>query len=399
MSNSPNIKQKRLAFIHLLISFFLLAGWSCNRYDGDTGTITPSDTTGNPLGIRFAKGFTIEQFDDYRIITVFNPWQGAGGITFRYYLVSENRIPEGVPENARVITTPVHRIVCMSTTHIGMLDFVDRLETIVGVSGKIYINNPWVKKQIEKGRIVDIGYEQNIQYEELITLKPDLVMTYGIGSEVAGYINKLKEVEIPVMINGDYLEQTPLGKAEWVKVVAALYELDDPVNEKFEQVVEEYEELKRVPEDLENRPKVMIGLPWKDAWYIPGGNSFAANFIRDAGGSYIWEKKHSLEAIPFNIEAVYEEAKDADIWINPGTAESLEDILSVDERLVNFYPVRKGSVYNNNRILNELGGNDYWESGIMNPQIILMDLIKIFHPTLLPDHELVYYKKIGSDDY
>jgi len=398
MSNPLNRKMKNGASLFIVANLLLLAGLSCTRHDGDPGAENPADSVLNSSGIRYAKGFTIEQFDDYKRITVHNPWQGAQDIVIQYYLVSEGKVPEGVPENARVIKTPVRRIICMSTTHIGMLDFIDKLETLVGISGKMYINNPWVKDQLARDRITDIGYEQNIQYEELITLKPDLVMTYGIGSEVAGYVNKLQEVGIPVIINGDYIEQTPLAKAEWVKVVAALYEMDDAVNKKFERVVEEYRKVKMLATDVTARPKVMIGLPWKDTWYIPGGNSFAANFIRDAGGSYIWEDKHSVEAIPFNIEAVYEAAKDADIWINPGIAASLEDIVSVDERLVNFKPVRVGSVYNNNRILNEQGGNDYWESGIMNPQKILMDLIKIFHPGLLPDHQLVYYQKIEADD-
>jgi len=398
MNNNPNSKTRSVASLLFLACLFLPAGLSCTRHDGDPGTEILADSAGNSTGIRFAKGFTIEQFDEYRLITVTNPWQGARDIVIRYYLVSGDRIPEGVPENARVIKIPIQRIICMSTTHIGMLDFVHKLETLVGVSGKMYINNPRVNDQLARGEIIDIGYEQNIQYEEMITLRPELVMTYGIGSEVAGYVNKLQEVGIPVIIIGDYLEQTPLAKAEWVKVVAALYVLDDPVNEKFEQLAEEYRKVKMLAADVKIRPEVMIGLPWKDTWYIPGGNSFAANFIRDAGGSYIWEDKRSQEAIPFNLEAVYEEAKDADIWINPGIAESLKDIISVDERLINFKPVRTGLVYNNNRILNEQGGNDYWESGIMNPQKILMDLVKIFHPQLLPDHQLVYYKKIESSD-
>ncbi len=398
MSKTTNRPVKYAVSSWMVAGLILVTGWSCTRHDGNTKTGKLSQIAGSQSYIHFAKGFTIERFDDYRCINVYNPWQGAENITIRYYLVSEEDNPKGLPEDAKVIKTPIRRMVCMSTTYIGMLEFVNKLETLVGVSGKNLINNQQVKEKIENGSIVDIGYEQNIKYEELITMKPDLVMTYGIGSEVAGYLNKLEEVKIPVIIIGDYLEQTPLGKAEWVKVMAALYELDDPVNKKFEQVVKEYEKWKMVAMDMKTRPKVMIGLPWKDAWYIPGGNSFAANFIRDAGGSYIWEDKQSLEAVPFNTEAVYEAAKDADIWINPGTAETIEDIFSVDERLVNFNPVREGSVYNNNRILNEQGGNDYWESGIMNPQIILMDLVKIFHPHLLPDHKLVYYKKIGSDD-
>lgn len=399
MSSIVDRRRAHAVVASVLLALFLFAGLACRQQEGSTNTTDPPDSARAVMNIRYAEGFTIEQYESYRCITVHNPWQGAQDIVIRYYLVREGKVPEGLPDGARIIKTPVRRLICMSTTHIGMLDFVGKLETLVGVSGKMYINHPWVKEQFENKRIIDIGYEQNIQYEEMITLKPDLVMTYGIGSEVAGYVNKLQEVGIPVIINGDYLEQTPLAKAEWVKVVAALFDLDDSVNQKFDQVAEEYCKIKMLALNVNERPKVMIGLPWKDTWFIPGGNSFAANFIKDAGGSYIWEDKYTQEAIPFSIEAVYEEAKDADVWINPGIAESLNDIVSMDERLVNFKPVREEAVYNNNRILNEQGGNDYWESGIMNPQKILADLVTIFHPGLLPDHQLVYYKKIGSGDY
>jgi iron complex transport system substrate-binding protein len=276
-----------------------------------------------------------------------------------------------------------------------MLEYLDRLNTLVGISGKRYVNNRWVSGQTETGNIVDIGYDQNINYEAIVALKPDLVMTYGVGSEIASYIGKLKDLGIPVLINGDYLEQLPLAKSEWIKVVAALYNLEDQAGLRFDHLVKEYQQIKLLALNVPDKPEVMIGLPWKDTWYIPGANSFAAHFINDAGGSYIWNSKHTNEAVPLSLEAVYEQAKDADIWINPGTAGSLDEIVQIDERLSAFNPVRQNLIYNNNRIVNKYGGNDYWESGIMNPQKILADLIKIFHPEILPDHQLVYYKKLN----
>lgn len=369
---------------------------SCRQNVGNQELDNASIKIGGNSGIKYAKGFNIEYFSDHKRITIFNPWQGAREITITYCLADEGTNLNDLPEETEVIRVPVERIICMSTTHIGMLDFTGKLNTLVGVSGSVYINNSWVRNHLDDNQILDIGYDQNIHYEKIVALKPDLVMTYGVGSEVTGYINKLKELGIPVIINGDYLEQSPLAKAEWVKVVASLYGSNELVNRKFELLEKEYHEVKKLAAKATTKPTVMIGLPWKDAWYIPGGNSFAANFIRDAGGSFIWEDKQSVEAIPFNIEAVYEQARDADFWINTGIAQSLEDILSIDERLIDFKPVILGTIYNNNNIINEFGGNDYWESGIMNPHKILRDLTKIFHPGILPDHQLVYYKKINS---
>ena len=138
----------------------------------------------------------------------------------------------------------------------------------------------------------------------------------------------------------------------------------------------------------------MTGLPWKDSWYIPGGNSFAAAFIRDAGGDYIWSDMDSHEASPVDLESVFARSPQADIWINSGAARSMEDIRKTDSRLAEFRPYREGNVYNNTARLNPTGGNDFWEQGVMEPHIILADLIRIFHPEVLPGHELRYYEML-----
>jgi len=348
----------------------------------------------NRSEVKFAERFSIEYFSSYAKVSIINPWQGAENIMISYYLVSNGERPVGLPDDAQVIHVPVRRIICTSTTHIGMLAFLGKLETLVGVSGEKYINNPAVHEMLEKGVIADIGYDQNMNYEKIISLDPDLIVTYGIGSEIAGFVGKLKDLGIPVLINGEYLEQSPLAKTEWIKVMALLFGLENDVELRFNKIVDTYNEVKGMTSEIEDSPSIMIGLPWKDTWFIPGANSFAATFIHDAGGSYLWKHKHTNEAIPLNIEAVFEQAREADIWINPGSANSMNEILNLDERLSDFKPVKQQSIYNNNRRTNDFGGNDYWESGIMQPQVILKDLIKIFHHDLLPDHQLVYYKEV-----
>ena len=135
---------------------------------------------------------------------------------------------------------------------------------------------------------------------------------------------------------------------------------------------------------MDERPEVMTGLPWKDSWFVAGGRSFAARLIADAGGNYMWRDIQSSEAMPLDLESVFSRAVSADIWINPGVASSIEDL-----------PVlKKGSIYNNNARMSEGGGNDYWESATVRPDLILADLISVFHPELLRDHSMLYYKKL-----
>ena len=346
------------------------------------------------IEIKYAQGFNIEDFGSYKIIRIYNPWQRLNGKSITYLLGSNgSEIPSSIACDMK-INIPVQRVICMSTTHIAMIGALNKLETVKGISGKQYITNDWIQTRIENGQVVDVGYEQSINYELILLLKPDLIIMYGVTGDVSGILNRLTSLGIPVMLNAEYLETAPLAKMEWIKVIACLYNELDAAIKIFHEVEIEYNELKNLTEGVDIKPEVLSGLPWKNTWWIPGGRSFAAAFIRDAGGKYVWEEDTSREAIPMDLEAVFLRAGQADIWINSGSAGSIREIINTDQRLQYFRPYIEKTIYNNNARLNASGGNDYWESGVINPHIILKDLICIFHPEILPDHELVYYRKI-----
>jgi iron complex transport system substrate-binding protein len=343
---------------------------------------------------QYASGFRIEEANGFRILHTINPWQGSRAVRLQYILTDDpSRIPDSLLHNP-VINIPVKRVICMSTTHVAMMDALGESDAIVGISGSDYISNPALRSRLEMGAVRDVGADQTLNYELILSLHPDLVMAYGIGSEVSGMVNRLKGLGIPVILNGDYLEDQPLGKTEWIRFVASFFDRDKEADSLFRSVASAYDEYKALISDIEVKPAVMTGLPWKDTWYIPGGRSFAAAYIRDAGGTYLWEDLDSREAVPIDLEAIYARAAAADIWINCGAAATLAEIGETDKRLNRFKPVGSGRVFNNNARINPAGGNDFWESGVMAPQVILADLISIFHPEILPDHELVYYTRI-----
>jgi len=354
-----------------------------------------SDTTGSgEIEINYAKGFDIEDYGSYKMITIFDPWQKLDGKSITYLLVNrDSALPESIEYDIR-IDVPVQQVICMSTTHVAMIGALGKLETIKGISGKQYINNERIINGIMEGKIKDVGYEQNLNYEVILSLKPDLIIMYGVTGEVTGVLNRLTSLGIPVMMNAEYLETAPLAKMEWIKLIACLYNELELAANIFHEAETRYNELASLTEGINTKPEVLSGLPWKNTWWIPGGQSFAASFIQDAGGKYIWEDDSSREAIPLDIETVYDCANHADIWINSGDARTLNDILNTDQRLQYFRPYIEKRIYNNNARLNSSGGNDYWESGVINPHIILKDLIHVFHPEILPDHQLVYYKKL-----
>ena len=347
--------------------------------------------------INHARGFDIEESGDFTFLTVHNPWQGAGHVTFRYVLAGRDTDtgllpPEmsGIP----VIRTPVASVICLSTTHIAMLDLIGETNTIVAVSGGEYIFNEIVRSRLENGELPDIGYDMNLDYERILELSHDVILAYGVDQEAVAWLDRLQGLGLNVVMIGEYLEDSPLGQAEWVKFVARLFGKQKLAEEKFGDIEEEYMELAQLAASKKARPVVMSGLPWRGSWFVPGGNSHFSRLITDAGGRYLWSGNPGRDNFPVGLERVLEQASVADYWINTGSALSLSDIENTDKRLAGLKPCRNGKVYNNNARLNRSGGNDYWESGIVNPHIILRDLIHILHPPALPEHEPLYYRQL-----
>jgi iron complex transport system substrate-binding protein len=346
------------------------------------------------VDIRYARGFSLDNFGEYKLIHVYNPWQNLEGKSISYLLYPRGTAqPQSVSYDVAV-PVPVRRVICTSTTHVAMIRALEETGSIAGVSGKQYISDSIVRSGIERGEIPDIGYEQSMNYEMILNIKPEVIFMYGVTGDVTAIISRFESLGIPVVLNAEYLEKNPLARTEWIKFMSCFYDKLDKGMDFFREQEEAYVQLKNMMIDVPDKPAVLTGLPWKNTWWVPGGRSFAAVLIRDAGGRYIWDDDTSGEALPLDIEAVYNKAGQADLWINSGSASTMEDLINTDPRLELFKPFRESQVYNNNVRLNSSGGNDYWESGVIYPHIILRDLIHIFHPEILPEHTLVYYKKL-----
>jgi iron complex transport system substrate-binding protein len=343
-----------------------------------------------------AERFTIALKNGYTDLKIINPWQGAINVNQEYILVRRgSELPAGV-DSSLVIYVPVEKIICMSTTHVAMISALGEENTISGMSGRGYIYDKKLALRVEEGLIEEVGYEANLNKELILKIDPDLIMIYGIGSESAGYLGKINELGIKVVFNADYLETDPLGKAEWIKLFGALYCKEKLADSIYNAEVEAYNNLKSfIGLNMAARPKVMLGLPYKDTWYISPGNSFISKLIKDAGGNYLWHDTESQVSMPTGIENVYMRAITADYWLNIGSVKSKDDISNVDQRLEDLPCFRKGNLYNNNNRITERGGNDFWESGTVTPHIILNDIASILHPELFVNHELFFYRKIN----
>lgn len=358
-----------------------------------TQEVEPAAEVTPQVTVDFAKNFTLEYKDGYRLLTVTTPWMGATEPIVYALVPTGTEVSDDLGE-AVVIHTPIESIVTLSTTYLPFLDQIGMLSSLVAVDTPDYIFNPEVRTWAEGGMIASVGSGPSINVEGLIELDPDLIMTSASGSPEWDTHPALEKAGLPVVINADYLEQNPLGRAEWGKFIAAFYDKEAEAAELFDALVERYNEAKALTVDITEKKTVLINTAYEGTWYMPGKDSFAAVLIRDAGGDYLWNDLEGSGAQPIDFEAVVERAKDADVWINQGFAFDLAGLAGMDSRYADFNAYQEGEVYNNNLRVTEMGGTDYYEGAVANPDVVLMDLIKAFYPDLLPDHEFFYYQKL-----
>ena len=342
--------------------------------------------------LEYASGFDIQGADSKQsvLLTVTNPWQGADGIAVQLFIARDGETaPEGF--DGQVLEGDADRIVAMSSTHIAMLDAIGEVDRVVGVSGIDYISNPDI--QARRDRIGDVGYEGNINYELLLSLDPDLVLLYGVNG-ASGMEPKLRELGIPFMYVGDYLEESPLGKAEWMVALSEVVGCRSEGEKVFAEIPVRYNALKqRVAENALDAPSVMLNMPYGDSWFMPSAGSYAVRLIEDAGGDYIYKKNTGNASTPVDMEEAYLLASAADLWLNVGMASTLGEVKAACPKFADTRCFRNGYVYNNNARTNAAGGNDYFESGVVHPELVLRDLVKIFHPELV-EEPFVYYKRL-----
>ena len=391
------IKISRNLFFLVLSVFVLFATFSCDQQGSKKDAVTAGET-GDAFPsaravLKYAHGFSIDYYDHYKVVRILNH-DGNRTDTLKYLLVQEgSSTPAGYP-GAQVITIPVKTLVVMSSMHVALADFAGVADRITGLGNFAYLNSPTVRNNVKAGKVNQIGLDGNINNELIISMHPGLLMSMANPDVGFAKYKTLLDAGVPIMPNSEWLETTPLGRAEWVKLMAALVNREDFVNKKFDSVERAYDTLAQLGSRAATRPRVIIGMPFKGSWYVPAGESYMAKFLRDAGAGYKWADTKGIGSLALDFEAVAPEALMADYWMNLAQVDSKKEIADKDLRYASFKPFKTGGIYNNTGRVNETGANDYWESGAVNPQLVLADMIHILHPELLPDHQLVYYKQV-----
>ncbi|MDR1021989.1 MAG: ABC transporter substrate-binding protein [Prevotellaceae bacterium] len=369
MANTPFFK------IAVLFTAAFCA-WTCEH------RIPDGKVQGNFYTPRYAGGFCIDTSGGAKTLTVINPFQSSKDLAYRYTLSD----------------TPPKRVICMSTTHAAFLRFIGQAERIVGVSGAGNLYDSLMRAACSAGAISDVGYDNTLNMEKILALQPDVIFAYGIAGEFSATAAKLQELGLKVMYIGEYTESHPLGKAEWAVAFAALFGCDPQAIEKFAQVAAAYEALKAdVAAADVPKTKTLLNAPWSDAWFVPGALGNAAQLLSDAGGESVITLRSQRDSYPISIEQAYSSAQAAEVWLNTGQARTLSELRAMHKLVENIPAFRRGNVYNSTARMTPQGGSDFFESGTVNPHLILKDVIKILHPDLLSGDTLTYYHLLRDD--
>jgi iron complex transport system substrate-binding protein len=349
-----------------------------------------------------AEQVAVEYFRHYKVLTVRRPWAGAEEpVRYLLLLCGTPRPPgfDGVP----TIEIPARTVITTSTTELPHLVRLGVVERLVGHDEFDYVTSPEVRRRFESGAVLEVGSGPRLNVELVVAADPDLLMIDHLDESGLGVLAKLREAAVPVVLTPSFLETSPLGRAEWIEVTALFFDRERRASKLFAEVAERYLELRgkvaRAVEAGAERPTVLASGPIGDHWWVPGGRSYLARLLADAGARYLWADEDTTGSVPLDLESVFERAADADFWIQPGGFASLAELRAADERLAALEAFRERRVYNYDARVNEHGGNDYWETGTARPDLVLADLVEIFHPDLL-DHRLVFHRRLPlrSDD-
>ena len=329
------------------------------------------------------------------VLRILSPWPGADDRVVRELFISRDGEcpPEGF--DGTVVDGIPERVVVMSSSHVAFIDALGLAESIVGVSGGDYITNHLVREGLSSGRVREVGYDANVNYEVLASLRPDLVFIYGTSGENGTMSMKLDELSIPYVYISDHTETSPLGKSEWVVAFGEIFDCREGAEEYFANVAERYESLRLRALDFEGRPKVMLNSPYKDVWFVPADDSYVVRLIEDAGGEYICKGGGGTRlSRPISGENAYIYLAGADFWLHPNDARTMGELVAANPKFASVEVVRRGGVYNCTAISTPAGGSDFWESGALRADLVLADLVAILHPEEVEEQQLHYYEQL-----
>ncbi|MFS4417061.1 ABC transporter substrate-binding protein [Maribacter sp. 2307ULW6-5] len=380
--------MRSVPFISCLALLFSMA--SCREAAPKNGA-----QEGTPGPMAHALGFQLDNSGPYPVLAVTRPWPNAKK-TFRYAFIPKDSMAghdHAAAQYDAVVGTPVENLVVTSTTHIPALEALGGLTRLKGFPDTKYISSMPARELIAKGDIKELGQNERLNVEMVLELRPDAVVGFAMDANNASY-ELLSKAGIPVLYNGDWTEQTPLGKAEWIKFFGVLLGKEDQADRIFKDISANYRHIKELAKEAKGMPTVLSGALYKDVWYLPAGESWAAQFIRDANARYLWEDTQGTGSLSLSLESVLEKGREAEFWISPSQFKSYAGMAEANEHYQQFGAFHSKNIHTFSATVGPTGGLLFYELGPQRPDMILKDLVHIFHPELLPDYQPFFFKPL-----
>ena len=376
-------------FLKLIVLFNLLLLCGCKK----NSTISSDSATTAKNEIKYAKGLEIYHHKGYSILMITHPWPDAK-TPFTYILQEKNgNIPDSLQQYPR-ISVPIQSIVVTSTTHIPSLELLGVENTLVGFPNTDFISSPKTRKRIDSGKVKEVGTNETLNTEILIDMAPDVIVSFGLNNSNPT-LDNLQKSGLKVLLNGDWNEQSPLGKAEWIKFFGALYGLDAKAKTIFTSIEKEYQTILALAKKATYKPTVLSGAMYQDQWFVPQGESWMALFLKESQSNYLWANTTGTGSLTLPFETILEKAQTAEFWIAPGDFSSLKEMNNSNPHYAKFEAFKNKKVYSYALHKGAKGGILFFEWSSTRPDWVLKDLIAIFHPELLPNHRPYFFEKLN----
>jgi len=345
--------------------------------------------------VKYARRFAIREKENFTLVYLFGDRKNYD-TTSTFVIYTDSSASDHFPQNAILIKSSCNKIAALSSIYATMFCELGAEDQLAAIDNIDYVNNPVVLRKFNEGKLKELARSPQVDLEQTVVLKPDIIFTFGMGEGERDKDKKLEQTGIPVAISIDHLEENPLARAEWIKFFAAFVGRKKQADSIFNLVEKNYFELKEIAAKTSERPSVFSEIKYSDSWYMPGGKSYIARLLDDAAATYLWKDDTKFGSLPLSFEQVFARAKDADFWINLSTLKTKKELLGYETRYAEFRAYKTGNLYNNTKVTNSKGYSNYWETGMIYPDRILSDLVQIFHPELKTriKRDFYYYEQL-----
>jgi iron complex transport system substrate-binding protein len=370
-----------------ILAFFTLV--SCKKSDKSQAYNAPNKTN----SIEYATSLGIYKNEGYSIVKVINPWPNATENLTYILKEKQTTLPDSL-QKYPIITVPLQSIVVTSTTIIPYLEMLGVENKLVGFPHTDFISSKKTRALIDQGNVKNLGQNEKLNIEQLIELAPELIITFSMDNHNP-MIKNLEKSGLKTLIQADWMEQSPLGKAEWIKLYGALLGKEKEAQIHFDQIVKNYKNAVTLAKMNKDKKTVLYGSMYQDQWFVAKGNSWVAQFIKDAKADYLWADSKGSGSLPLSFESVLEKAKNAQFWIATSSFKNLNEMTNANPHYSQFEAFKHKQVYTFEGKLGETGGTIYYELAPSRPDLVLKDCIKIFHPELLPNYTFTFAQKLN----